>query len=74
MICKHCGKWSGWFVDEHFDCAQAAAQGKALDCFTEVAPPRPLTSGGVFWAVFGALWAFGISAGILVFIVRLLLP
>jgi len=27
--------------------------------------PKPLTAGKVFWAVFLALWAFAITAGIL---------
>jgi len=36
-------------------------------------PVKPLTAGAVFWSVFLALWAFGISAGILFAIVRSIL-
>ena len=71
--CKYCGKWSGIFDIEHFDCAQAAAQGKTLETFVPLMPSRPLTASGVFWAVFGALWAFGVTAGIIAAICRALL-
>jgi hypothetical protein len=71
--CKFCGKWSGLFDDQHLDCALAAAQGKTLESFTEIAPPRPLTAVTIFWTVFGALWAFGLTAGIVAAILRELL-
>jgi hypothetical protein len=71
--CKYCGKWSGLFDNEHFDCAQAAAQGKMLESFATVPSPTSLTAIGVFWAVFFALWAFGTSAGIVGFVLRELL-
>ncbi len=35
------------------------------------ATPAALTAGGVFWAVFWALWVFSTTAGILVFLFRL---
>ena len=68
-ICKHCGKWSGFFGNEHLDCAQAAAQGRPLEATAPAAAAvsRTLTAAdlfGVFWAIFFALWAFGITAGI----------
>lgn len=66
--CKYCGKWSGLFTNEHLDCAQAAAQGKVLESFTVAPPQELLTATGVFWAVFYALWVFGISAGIVGFV------
>jgi hypothetical protein len=68
--CKHCGKWSGLFVNEHVDCVQAVVQavvqGKSLRNVTAVPPSKPLTEGGVFRAAFFALCAFGIGAGIVV--------
>jgi hypothetical protein len=36
-------------------------------------PAQPLTGNTVFWAVFGALWAFSLTAGILYALIRLLL-
>jgi hypothetical protein len=71
--CKYCGKWSGLFDDEHFDCAQASAQGKAIDSFIEILPSKPLSGSTIFWSVFGALWAFGITAGIVAAILKALL-
>jgi hypothetical protein len=71
--CKYCGKWSGLFDNEHFDCAQAAAQGKTLENFTTAPRQGSLTAEGVFWGVFFALWAFSISAGIVVYVLRELL-
>jgi len=34
---------------------------------------KTLSASSIFWAVFGALWAFGITAGIVVAILRALL-
>jgi hypothetical protein len=39
---------------------------------TTTAPPKPLAASGIFWAVFGALWAFSLSAGLILLIYRLL--
>ncbi len=33
---------------------------------------QPLTARSVFWAVFGALWAFSLTAGFVFFIIKLL--
>jgi hypothetical protein len=71
--CKHCGKWSGLFGNEHLDCAQAIAQGKKLESFTAIPSPSPITAGAIFWAVFFALWAFCITAGIVAALLRPLL-
>ena len=71
MNCKYCGKWSGLFDDQHIDCAEAEAKGIKLT--TSPIAVRPLTAGSIFWAVFGALWAFGITAGIVGAILRRLL-
>jgi hypothetical protein len=71
--CKHCGKWSGLFDNEHLECAQAAAQGKVVERLSAVASPSPITAVGIFWAVFFALWAFCITAGIVAALLRPLL-
>jgi predicted secreted Zn-dependent protease len=74
--CKYCGTWSGLFDDEHVNCAVAAAQGKTVDeiRYSLDRPPAeaatPITNRSIFWAVFGALWAFGISAGIVAAILK----
>ncbi len=76
--CKYCGKWSGMFDDEHMDCASAASQGKtAAQIREDLGRPQmviaqPVTNASIFWAVFGGLWAFSISAGFFVAILRLL--
>jgi len=77
--CKYCGTWSGLFDKEHMDCAMAAAQGKTVDEIREhmgqpaAEAAAPLTSKSIFWAVFCALWAFSVTAGIVVAILRALL-
>ena len=77
--CKFCGRWSGLFEDEHTLCALMAANGKTLEEIREsvgappVSEPKPLGVSSIFWAVFGALWAFGITAGIVAAIFRALL-
>ena len=75
--CKYCGKWAGVAGDEHMDCARLAAEGKtndeikALDARTYArTSAAPLTAGSIFWAVFGALWAFAITAGIVGAIIK----
>ena len=77
--CKFCGTWSGFSTSEHANCATASAEGKTNDeiradlNLPPLIAPGPLTSGSIFWSVFGALWAFGITAGIVVAILRALL-
>jgi hypothetical protein len=77
--CKHCGTWSGLFDNEHVNCAIAAAQGKTVEEIRDsVGGPdavaaTPITNRSIFWAVFGALWAFSITAGILAAILKALL-
>lgn len=34
---------------------------------------RPLTKKDIFWSVFLALWAFGISAGVIVAVIRVIM-
>jgi hypothetical protein len=75
--CKYCGRWAGVAGDEHMDCARLAADGKtneeikAFDARSSSRlPAMPLTAGSIFWAVFGALWAFAITAGIVGGIIR----
>jgi hypothetical protein len=76
--CKYCGKWSGLFEDEHMDCALAASQGKTAAEIREdaggapVEAFQPVTPTSIFWAVLGALWAFALSAGLLVAVLRAL--
>jgi hypothetical protein len=83
--CKYCGEWAGLTGDEHLDCARLAAEGKsqeeirilvgAVPPATLVAPQTALSSltpQKVFWTIFGALWAFSLSAGILLLIIRAL--
>jgi hypothetical protein len=36
----------------------------------ESAGPRPLTAGQIFWAIFGALWAFSASVALLYFLFK----
>lgn len=78
--CKYCGRWAGVASDEHFDCATLAAQGKSTDEIRAlmnapdaaplaVAQMKPST---LFWIIFGALWAFSASAGILYAIIHAL--
>lgn len=75
--CIHCGTWAGLSGSEHEECKRLADEGKTsaeikaiVNRGADAIVPRPLTARGVFWAVFGALWAFSITAGIIVAIVR----
>lgn len=71
--CKYCGKWAGICIHEHLDCERAAKEGgDAVPWPPPSAPPKPLTASGIFWAVFGALWCFSLSAGLVVLFVNLL--
>jgi len=71
--CKHCGKWCGFFDDEHLDCADDVVQGRTPGLLINTAVPIPLSGVTIFWSVFGALWAFSLSAGLVVSLVRAIL-
>ena len=75
--CIHCGTWAGLAGNEHEECKRLAAEGKTSEEIKAIVnappvsqPPQPLTAVGVFWAVLFALWAFGITGGIVVAIMR----
>jgi hypothetical protein len=78
--CKHCGTWAGIVGDSHVGCANLAEKGWTNEQIiasmqaagASRAPVKPLTGSGVFWAVFGALWLFSVTAGILYSIIRLI--
>jgi hypothetical protein len=77
--CKYCGKWAGVASDEHDDCSRMASEGKTaeeiryLQGGTELeAAPPPVSFKTIFWAIFAALWAFSVSAGLIVFVLRAL--
>jgi hypothetical protein len=67
--CRYCGKWSGLFSSEHFDCAMANAKGEKI--VDPIEPSRPLTAVGVYWAVFFALLTFSLLSGVVLFFIRL---
>lgn len=66
--CKYCGKWACFFDKEHLDCAFQAEQGDP----PVIEPPERLTAGRIFWAIFGALWAYSLSAAVVYFLFRLI--
>jgi hypothetical protein len=71
--CKYCGKPAGFRVGEHEACRKAKEAGISAEEIAEQArtfPPRPLTAGGVFWAVFGALCLYGLLSGIITAIAK----
>lgn len=76
MRCTHCGKWSGFFQDYHEDCAKAAAavnfRSANAPQFHSSVPRFPFWP--LFWAIFVALWAFSLTAGLVFALVRALLP
>jgi hypothetical protein len=79
--CKYCGQPAGWLVYEHGACEKAhkAAGLKEYEMLPErapagspaemlqgpVGPARPVTAGGVFWAVFFALCLYGLLSGVI---------
>jgi len=77
--CVFCGKWAGIFADKHDDCAKLAAAGRtpqqiraAFAAAKQADPLKPLTAWSVFWAIFGALWLFSLTAGVVYAILRAL--
>jgi hypothetical protein len=71
--CKFCGKQAGIFQDEHRWCYQAHIAGISLEeqyAKDAARAATPLQAVGVFWAVFGALWAFSLTAGLVYFLLR----
>lgn len=64
-------------MDYHKDCYETQAAGRPVEDVRaratldmRSATPLPLTAKGVFWAVFGALWAFSFTAGIIYALLR----
>ena len=78
--CKYCGKWAGVAGDEHVDCAKLADEGKTdeeIRALMNAPGPAPvavaqMNASTLFWIIFGALWAFSASAGILYAIIHAL--
>jgi hypothetical protein len=73
--CNLCGEWAGLIATEHPLCREAFDAGKPLPDGRGLAPmaravPMPLTSRSIFWAIFAALWAFSLSAGIIYALLR----
>jgi hypothetical protein len=73
--CNLCGEWAGLGSSEHPLCREAVDAGKPLPdgrglASTARAVPLPLTPRSIFWAIFGALWAFSVSAGIVYALIR----
>jgi len=76
--CKYCGKPAGFMCDTHEACIKAKTGGLSLDDIrAQASDPNSaeqksgqLTAKSIFWAVFGALWAFSLTAGLVYAILR----
>lgn len=75
--CRLCGEWAGIGRDHHDNCKERSAAGVTLEQIRSTAVLRgaagaPMTSVRLFWVIFGALWAFSLSAGLVLGFLRVL--
>lgn len=71
--CKYCGKSAGILADEHEWCREAKEAGRLDEYLATLNAPKavgPLTAVRMFWVIFGALWAFSLTAGLLYALIR----
>jgi hypothetical protein len=71
--CRICGKDAGFLNTEHQLCREAKEAHRTLEEFTaerQAAGPKPLTAGGVFGAVLGALCVWSLIMAVVAAFLR----
>jgi hypothetical protein len=81
-MCTICGEWAGVASAGHDECVEASKAGKSIAeirAMRGAAPqethihPHSLTAFSIFWVVFGALWAFALTAGVVYALLRVVI-